>query len=156
MLLNKPFQLGYLTNDLDKAVAAYRDRYGVGNFFTFDSGSMSEGRSSRVALAWTGQMMIEFIEPGADPLPHYRMDFTPGVFGLQHHHIGHLCESEAEWDQMLRDLDRYGFPVADDGRVPGVVRYLYADTRAVDGHYREYILLEGEGGRAFFDQVPQN
>ena len=156
MLLNKPFQLGYLTNDLDKAVAAYRDRYGVANFFTFDSAAMSPGPSSRVGLAWTGDVMIELIEPGADPLSHYRMDFTPGVFAIRHHHIGHLCRDETAWDKVVGELGRQRFAVAHQGRVPGVVRYLYADTRAVDGHYREYILLEGDGGRAFFDQVPQN
>jgi hypothetical protein len=156
LLIERIFQIAYVTNDLTAAIAEYRKRYGIREFMVFDSASGgSKGPPLKIGLVWIGDTMIEFIESVGEPALLYAMDFKPAVLGIRHHHVGHFCETEAQWEALHSELQVQNIPIMREEEVPGVIKFLYADTRDIDGHFREYVLL-GEGGQAMFKAIPRH
>ncbi len=151
------FQLGYVTPDLDRAVALYGEKFGVTDFLIFSSADMNPDAPDpiRVGLAWTGDIMIELIEPGPDH-PLYACAMPPqGEFGIQLHHLGYLVHDEAGWRDALASLEVQGSPVVSTTELPDRLQLVYADARPLLGHHLEIIWLK-PGGAAFFDGVPRN
>lgn len=149
------FQLGYVTPDLDRAVALYAERFGVGEFLTFDTATMNpDAPPMRVGLAWTGEVMIELIEPGADH-PLYACAMPDSGFAINLHHLGYLVHDEAGWKEALASLEAQGIPVVSRTSSGEMLDLVYADARPLLGHHLEVIWLKPQG-RAFFDSVPRN
>lgn len=152
LLTDGLFQIAYVTNDLDATLEQYRSIYGIENFMVFDSAATLPGPSMLIGMAWRGPVMIELIQP-VDHNPVYT-NALPET-GAKFHHTGHICPGEAEWDKLYGTFEREQIPIALEGQIPGLFKYMYADFRAIDGQYREYVLLDKEG-QAFLDQVPRN
>jgi hypothetical protein len=150
-LLNRLFQLAYVTNDLNAASVCLRERYGTGEFAFFRNlpGSVME-----IALAYAGDTMIELIEPksGAPALYSGWIDNREGLV-IRHHHYGMLIDNAKEWDAMRSAFVRRNTTIMMEDDLPDFMAYLYADTTADLGHYLEYIRLY-DGGRAMFASVP--
>jgi hypothetical protein len=149
------FQLGYVTPDLAAAQALYKERLGVSQFLTFNTGEMNPALANPilVGLAWTGETMIELIQPIAAGHPLY--DCAMPKAGVQLHHLGYLMYERAEYDAALGWLDAQRIPVVSQSKMEGMLELVYADARDLLGHHLEIIHMLPEG-RAFFDSVPQN
>lgn len=147
------FQLGYVTRDVDAAVAVYTQRYGKAEFLINEPMPIDgvAPPTRRIALAYIDDTMIELIEP--DPMQRtIYNDVLPDRFGaIRLHHLGYLIDDH---QAMLRRLRESGYDVPFHGSIPGALDYSYADTRAELGHFSEFIRLD-EGGRAFFGAVPR-
>src|SRR6185437_14430543 len=65
LLHNEHFQLGYVTNDIDRAVEVFRQRFGVPDFRRSDA-ETPEGAVIQVRAAWVGGVCYEIIR-GAGP-----------------------------------------------------------------------------------------
>lgn len=147
------FQLGYVTRDLDAAIAAYRARFGPIEFLINEPVGIdgAAAPTRRIAMAYIDDVMTELIEP--DPAQQTIYDEAlpaePGVIRL--HHLGYLIDDH---QAMLQRLGALGYAVPLHGSLPGALDYSYADTRAELGHFSEFIRLD-EGGRAFFEAVPR-
>jgi hypothetical protein len=148
------FQFAYVTADLDAAIAQYRSLYGIDNFLVINTAEFNSDPALRAAFAWHGSIMIELVQPIEEPNPIY-VDFLRGSESLMKlHHIGHICADEAEWKLVREALDAANVPISREADVPGVMKFFYADFRAINGHYREYILQHDD--KSFFRMVPQN
>jgi len=154
MLIANPSHVSYVTNDLDAAMEAYRTRYGVEKFMMYDHDTSPGG--PRLALAYTGDIFIELLQPGPASEDFFKVPFEPEMLTIRHHHMGYLVQGDEAWDQLLTDLDRQKFPIVLEGEQPGFVRYLFADTRAVDGIYREFVMHTGKEGHAMYARIPRN
>lgn len=149
------FQLGYVTGDLDRAMAFYQQHCGVPEFFLLNT----HGRDSyppgmpamRVALAWKGAAMIELIEPVFAPDSIYNHCLRKDG-GVMLHHLGYLLAYD-QLAPLAEGFEAAGVPVPVRLENPGSTSILYADTRAQFGHFVEYVSLGDKSN--FFDQVPR-
>ena len=148
------FQFGYVTRDVEAAVAAFRSKFGSVEFMVNDPAAIDgqPAPTRRIALAWIDDVMTEIIEP--DPMQKTIYDdHLPSVPGpVRLHHFGYLIDDH---QAMLDRLRAMGYDVPMAGSVAGVLDYSYADTRCDLGVWSEFIRLD-EGGKAFFGDVPHN
>ncbi|MFC4294993.1 VOC family protein [Novosphingobium tardum] len=148
-LLDRIFQIAYVTNDVAQAEALFREGFGTGSFTRMDP----PGGFMRISLAFAQQTMIELIEPIGDTVELYAKWIAGREgFVVRHHHFGMLVDSKAELAAIRAAHVENGTAVAMEGEMPGALDYLYVDTTPALGHFLEYIRLE-EGGRAMFAAV---
>jgi hypothetical protein len=144
------FQLGYVTRNLDAAMAEFNRRFGPVEF-QIVQGTAQHPHTKRIALTWIGETMTEIIEPDPAVRSLY-VDTLPSAANgeIRFHHIGCLIQDYA--GTMLRiGAEGYTVPMAlSHGEV---LDCMYADTRAELGHFLEYIRL-GDEGRKWFESVP--
>lgn len=136
------FQLGYVTDDVEQAMAGFR-RLGVERFRVGEVGAAA-GRpgpyGARIAMAWRGEMMIELIQPLGTPAPVYVDDLPPpGAGRCVFNHVGIWVPDQTGWDALMADLAARDMPVAWSGSDPARFDVAYVDTRASIGHYCEFI-----------------
>lgn len=148
------FQLGYVSHDLERAIAHYQEHHGIERFAMFDNRAMLEAEGSdapfmRVALAYLGPVMIELIEPepGRDSIYAHALRADGGI---ALHHLGYLVEPAAfaglEADLVANDVD---IPIVRRGSMA----LLYADTRPMSGLFSEFV-QRSDALDAFFADVP--
>ena len=151
------FQVAYVTDDIDMAVARAKATFGIGAFQINRSMEIQTGSGVAVAhfaIAFLGDAQIEIIQPAGKGDAVYRDGIrTPGG-GLDLHHLGALYTDEAEWAAVLRAVDASGETVPVRGNFGGLMDYLYVDRRASLGHYLEY-MYRTPAGAAIFDEVPR-
>lgn len=96
LLGHDKFQIAYVTNDLERAMEIFSERYRMENWTVLDAGIM------RIALAWTNGQQFELIHTSEEYLPLYD-DWIDkaGGFVIRHHHFGYLIYGDDEWT-MLR------------------------------------------------------
>lgn len=147
------FQFGYVTRDVDAAIAAFREKFGPVEFFV-NTPAPIDGKAPptrRIGLAWIDEVMTEIIEPDLAQTTIYD-DHIPATDGpIRLHHFGYLVDDH---QAMLSRLEAMGYTVPMAGSMPGALDYSYADTRGDLGIWSEFIRLD-EGGRAFFGSVPR-
>ena len=148
------FQLGYVTSDLAVAKELFLGRRGVSGFFEFDTRTMARSGSPvpfmKVALGYSGGVMVELIEP--DPC-------SPGIYGdaldsarpATLHHLGFLIDQE-HFDALESELANAGVPLPVISRNGGMC-LLYADTRAGDGLFTEMV-VPTEATKVLFERIP--
>jgi hypothetical protein len=154
-LLDGFFQFGYVTTDLDAAMAAYRDRFNVPEFLILDAAAMAPGSGStlRVGLAWVGDTMVELIDPGGASYALYAEALPPS--GIRLHHLGYRLYDEGRWLDILAELDRQSIPVLRMPPTAGMgLECCYADARGQLGHYLEFVWTKADQPD-FFDNVPK-
>jgi hypothetical protein len=151
LLFDGFFQWGYVTRDLDAAVAQFNRRFGPVEFQINVNTHPVNRATSRYALGWHGALMAEIIEVNEAVTSLYS-DFLPASRSdIRFHHLGYLVSDHAATLHRLRQ-DGYAIPFA-YSEDPTVVSMCYADARAQLGHYLEYICL-GPTGRQWFASVP--
>lgn len=147
------FQFGYVTRDVEAAIAAFREKFGPVEFRVNEPGVI-DGKPAptrRIALAWIDDVMTEIIEPDPAQKTIYD-DHVPAAAGpIRLHHFGYLIDDH---QAMVDRLHGMGYAVPLVGSMPGALDYSYADTRGDLGVWSEFIRLD-EGGRAFFGVVPR-
>jgi hypothetical protein len=150
-LLGSPFHLGYVSSDLDQAMARLLD-LGVGEFLVMPDDPAAP-ESPRIAVAYSESMMYEVIQPRA------RDDFFATWLSnvddtvLCFHHVGMLAASADEVRSLRARHLTAGRDVAMEMRIPDVVEVLYVDTARLLGHYVKYVHPEA-GVTTAFKAVP--
>ncbi|GAC1572099.1 MAG: hypothetical protein NVS3B5_00750 [Sphingomicrobium sp.] len=145
------YQLGFVARDLDHAVAALGDRFGIMQF--------RRRRASdwlQTAHAWTAGAMIEVMQIG-DSAPALFEGYVPtDQRAIRLHHHGYRVADQASWDEIAHRCASAGFVVPLEGTVMnGDLRYMYVDTRDALGVFSEFVMLTGTA-LSIYDDVPHN
>jgi hypothetical protein len=148
-LLANFFQLGYVTRDVDHAIAGLRE-HGRSAEFQIIPAEAGYTEVRRIALTWTGATMIELIEPDPAVRSVYIESLPQSDGAIALHHLGFLTD---DFQATLQRLESEGFGVPMRMSYGDVLDCCYADARAQFGHYLEYVRL-GEQGRTWFESVP--
>ena len=153
MLRKEQSHTGYVTNDLDRAMELFRDRYGVGKF-TFIEGLMPQGGTIRVAFAWAGSQIYEIIQASGPDTAFYNDLLPKDEFAVRFHHLGFVIHDATSWQELEAEIASGAWPVA-YSTVTGEfidAHYVYAPEL---GHHLEYVWPH-EAGLNFYDAVPVN
>ena len=140
-------QVAYVTSDLDRALAVFRDDYDVPSFHVFANDTpglvQSDGARLRIALALVGGVEIELIEPQGDSAPLFSQALPgDGSFAIRFHHVAIRVEGTlADFEAHMASLDPARHPVVWHGAMGDVLRYAYTDERAVLGHFVEHVWM---------------
>ena len=153
LLLLEHFQMAYVSNDLERARALFRERLGVREWAVLE-GETKEGGYARAEFAWVGTLMYELIHatgPGAEIFSGHLP--ATGDFIVRHHHLGYLVHNRAQWDAVQANAARNKLETVGHG-VNALVEFCFVPVPEC-GHYLEY-LFATEAGIAFFEGVPRN
>lgn len=142
LLHNDHFQLGYITNDIERAADVFRQRFGVARFRANDD-TMTNGATIRVRSVWIGRMMFELFS-GAGPDMAFYTDSAPpsGDFVLRFHHFGYLVPDDASWDALESQLAEGDWPVRKRSDIPDYLRVCMVEAPEL-GHFLEFIQPRG-------------
>ncbi|MFT4230258.1 MAG: VOC family protein [Microbacterium sp.] len=153
-----PYQLGYVTTDLDEAIDGYARTLGGVDFSISDRTlrprlrHVDSSLRVRFGLGFVGDVMVELIEPVSGETGFYADLLPPSGFGIALHHFGYLLDPRADWGAFRAAVDeeRVAFELSGD---PNVV---YLDTRAELGHYVEYLHFTPDVRDAWLARIPRN
>jgi hypothetical protein len=144
------FQTGYVTRDLDIAMATVRRELGAGDFYVAEHTVpvLADGEPGEitmgVAIASCDGRQLEIIQPIAGAIEIYTQGFDFAAADLVFHHIGiGVTGAHANWEALAAELAAQGQPFKvlfppDPGPEP-LARYGYVDTRRWCGHYTEFL-----------------
>lgn len=157
----EPFQIGYVTTDLDRATRELGALYGAERF-QVNRGAEIETPTGPAradfALAFVGTRQLEIIRPAGGADGAYRNALPADGYATRLHHLGRLITDEREWEGVRAAVLASGYdtPIGGIFRYEGValMHYLYADTRRDLGHMLEF-MYRTEAGRDIFAQVPR-
>ena len=159
LLIGRCGQLGYVTNDIDRAIEAFAQGSGVTKFLRNDGIELTvgEGKQARcnVAIAITAGMQIEIIQPtgGSDHV--YSQILDGKGYQLKLHHQCHYVDTQEEFDAAKSAIRQAGYPIVIEGVDPAA-QYFYADMRKLLGHHVEYVLYDAHIGPALLEAIPVN
>ncbi len=142
-------QNAYVTTDMDRALALWRDEFDVTSFFVFanDAPGMecSHPYRLKIALATVGGTEIELIEPLDGNAMYSEILPKDGSFALRFHHVCMRIEGElADFEAHLASLDPVRHPVVYQGGMADLMRFVYTDERATLGHFIEHVWFDRE------------
>lgn len=146
-------QIAYVTNDIERALKVFADRYGISQFKRLE-GDMPAGGHIRVEFAWASGVILEVTQADGPGSELFRIGLPEEGFAIRHHHLGYFIHDAAAWEALETEIERDGIKVMSKGHVPGFTRTCIVEAPDL-GHYIEYILPE-PGGVAFFESVPGN
>jgi hypothetical protein len=153
LLEGRFFKLGYVTQNLEAAMARFADRYGVPRFVVADSRNLArwEGQQVRAAMAFRGDVLVELIEPLGEP--GLFVDALPKGGDVRLHHLAYMMATSA-WTTLRDDLAAHGLSIAFETSPEFPLQVIYADTRAELGHFVEFV-HQNEEADALFASVPR-
>lgn len=104
-----------------------------------------------ISLSYLGDMQLELIEPVSGPniYSDFLRDSGPGL-----HHICVEAKSDQEFDAMVAAAGEHGAAVAQEGLMPGGMRFAYVSAPQAGVPFVEIAHISPEI-RAFFDYVKQ-
>jgi hypothetical protein len=149
------FQLAYVTQDIERAMAEMGAAFGIGEFQVNRDVPIATGNGTaycHFALAFLGAQQIELIEPAGGVDAVYRDALQPGRVAVLHH-LGFLVPTETAWQATLRRIEAEDAPVPVRGSFEDLMHYAYVDRRDLCGHYLEYMYAT-PAGVGMFDAVP--
>jgi hypothetical protein len=145
MLEGYHYQNAYVTRDIDKGIATFRQRGKIDKVITYEGTNAITTpngpgtQTNKMAFIWIGDLQYELIQPISGDVSLYR-DALPADDGLRFHHI---CMRVPDWDEFRARVDHQPYPVVIEGGGE-LLRFLYLDTRAFLGHYLEYTWMTDE------------
>lgn len=154
-------QIAYVVEDFKAAVGHWVGRLGVGPFTLFPTPIAFDrlviaGRETRAhdiigrcGLAYSGDLLIELIEPGPDPSP-YADFLRGGRRGV--HHLGFAA---TDFDAQMATARADGVAVAMEGALP-LSRFAYLATDAEHAGTMAELIEIGPGLADIFDRVRQS
>lgn len=155
MSTGRHYQNAYVTRDVDKAVAGFKQHADVRALMEFEVPvqvwtPQGEGKGvQKLAFVWVGDLNYELIQPKeGDVLAIYR-DALPADDSLSFHHVCHVVD---DFGALMARVAQQPFQVVLKGGTPGMLEFVYVDTRPWLGHYTEYVWASPErwaamGGR---------
>ena len=144
---------GYVTNDLDRAMTVFADRYGISDF-TFIEAPMPDGGHIRVAFAWGGGQVYEIICATGPSIGFYNEMLPQGEFAIRFHHLGFIVHDEQGWRELEAELQADGWPIAYSTLTGDFIDAYYVKAPEL-GHYVEYV-RPFQAGVDFYAAVPAN
>lgn len=150
---NDLFQVAYVTNDIERALQVFADRYGVKEWRRME-GDLKEGGHIRVEFGWAGGSLFEVTQADGPGSALYRQGLPDGEFAIRFHHFGYYIPTEDAWRALLREIEAGGVKVVNETNVPGFLQARIVEAPDL-GHWIEYIFPEA-GGVAFFQGAPSN
>jgi extradiol dioxygenase family protein len=153
LLRNDHFEVAYATNDIDRALEVFRDRFGIAEFRRLE-GALPQGGHIRIELAWAGGVMYELLTASGAGSDVYVERLPTDRFAIQHHHLGYLIHDAEEWRALEDEIARAGWTVRVNANVEGFMRQIFVEAPEI-GHLLEYLWPE-PAGVDFFDSVPGN
>lgn len=150
---NDHCQVAYVTNDIERALEVFAQRYGVTAFRRLE-GPLPAGGQIRVEFAWAGGALLEVTQADGPGSELFRAGLPAEGFAIRFHHLGYFIHDEAGWAALEAEIERDGVRVLSKGHAPGFTRTCIVEAPEL-GHYIEYILPEA-GGIAFFEGIPNN
>lgn len=158
LLRAEHFQMAYVTNDIDATCDLFGRQLGIREFARLE-GPTAQGGHIRAELAWVGSILYELVQasgPGSEiftsRLPAGDCSQGDRGFVLQHHHLGFLIANQEQWDGVLANAARNGWPVPHRG-VNSLVEFCFVEAPGLP-HYLEY-LFATPAGLDFFASVPR-
>ncbi|MGE0385529.1 MAG: hypothetical protein AB7Q97_12420 [Gammaproteobacteria bacterium] len=152
------FQLAYQTRDMAAAKRAMEAHFGVRRWESSPVLQAASGAFLTDAKTWVGDIMIQIQEVTRtaqasagevtfwdSPAP------EPGQL-LRLHHVAHMVYEDSDWEHVLGEAARNNFRIVFQGQYEDILKYMYLDTRAILGHYLEYIHCL-PAGHAFFNDA---
>jgi len=144
------FQLSYVTQDRDRAVAFATAKLGITSFFTFDGiapvivGGEPMQLHVRGAVANTGTHQFEILEPVSGPTWIYTEGRDLDAQVMQLHHVGLAVVGPYQtWLDTIAKLESDGDRIVQISALePGaepMAMFAYVDNRATLGHFTEYL-----------------
>lgn len=148
------FQLGYVTRDLEGAIARFRDDHQVAEFRRIDTTEPGGPPGSQIALAYSRGVMVEIIEPVPGREGIYLDALRPDG-GISLHHLGYLVDDVASLDELAERFQATGIEIPMRFSQRLGLSAIYADTRPGIGHFSEFVFRHDEG-KELFAQLPRN
>lgn len=148
MSLQGLFQAGYVTHDLDRAIATFAPFAGAG-FATMDidlparTPAGDRVVSVRVGVAWLGRMQIELIQPVAGHIDAY-LECLPADCDDVVPRFHHLAVRRDDPDHMRAEVAAMGVPVVFETGGSGISS-MFVDARRRIGHHLELVSASPEG-----------
>lgn len=152
-IFGKVCQNGYVVRDIEVAMDHWIHVMGVGPWFYIEDvktdwlrhrGALSDARMS-IALANSGDLQIELIQPRNDAPSMYREFLDAGHEGLQH-----MSYWTDEYEALFDKARALGYKVVQEGCIAGEQgRFAYFDTEAHPGTVIEISDISGTKGRTF-------
>lgn len=139
-------QVAYVTNDIDAAIEVFRSEFDTPGFYVFTNvgtGSDEGGPQLKIGLARVGGVEIELIEPIGETAPLFK-NVLPGgdELAIRFHHVCIRIDGPLEnWDAHVASLDLARHPIAFQGSLGDVMRFIYTDERKTLGHYVEHVWM---------------
>lgn len=147
-MLTGLYQIGYVTRDLDRAMAAYTLLSGV-RFTAMDielAAQTPHGDKTigvRVATGWAGLTQIELIQPVRGYIDPY-LNVLPADDGDASPRLHHLAVRREDINQARADVAASGLPLVFETGGNGITS-LFVDARARLGHHLEVVCATPEG-----------
>jgi hypothetical protein len=156
-IFGEPRQNGYVVRDVEAAMRHWSEVLGVGPWFYFEHVPIEEFRyrgqpsplDVSIALANSGALQIELIQPRNDAPSLYRDFLAAGREGLQH-----LAFWTERFDDELARLRDLGHEIGQSGRIGENGRFVYLLTESHPGTIVELSEISGPKGR-FFEHIHQ-
>ena len=153
MLEGHMYQLGFVCDNLEEAIASFRGR-GMTHephimeveqpVNTPDGGEVVN--HIRLCFIWIGDMQYELIQPITDPLGVYAN--APSNGGPMRFH--QVCFRVKDWADFRARVDQQDLPLVMERDMGGDdLKFLYLDGREKFGHYLEYTWMTD----ATWDQI---
>ncbi len=152
LLHNDHFQLGYVTNDLERAMNVFGERFGITRFRQNDADLPCGGKVG-TRTVWVGAMMYEIAMGYGEGMEVFS-DYAPqgAGFVLKFHHFGYLVSDDAAWTKLEAGITRSGLKVRKPSDIAGYVRTCFVEVPELD-HLLEYIQPR-EGLLARMNETP--
>ncbi len=145
------YQFGFVAHDLDEAIAALADRFGVRRFRRKQSSDWMWS-----AHAWAGDTMIEVISV-SDAAPTLYRGYVPDdPSAVRLHHHGFKVSDLSAWRDLEVCIEKMQLDKPLHGEfMGGDLKVMYVDTRTQLGIYCEFVHLSGAATK-IYDDVPRN
>lgn len=140
MLEGVHYQNGYITRDIEKAIALFSERSGVENVTSFEvtvpviTPRGSGMATNKLAFIWINNLQYELIQPVSGLVDVYT-EQLPDDDSIRFHHA---CMRIDDWDDFRARVDAKGYSVVLEGG-SDLLKYVYLDARDYVGHYLEYV-----------------
>jgi hypothetical protein len=145
MFTGHHYQNGYVTRNIEKAIATFREHADAEDILAFEVPfelTTPKGKGTAVtklAFVWVDDLQYELIEPVSGLIDVYT-EQLPDDDSLRFHHS---CMRVPDWDDFRARVDEKGYEVAIEGG-SDLLKFLYIDARADIGHYLEYVWMTDE------------
>lgn len=143
ILYGRHYQNAYVTRNVDKAVAGFRQRADIRKLMETEveiEVTTPKGKGpcgQKLAFIWVGDLNYELVQPMSGLVDVYR-DALPQDDGLQFHHVCHVVD---DWADLRARIEKDAFPVVLEGASGDQLKFVYLDTRPWLGHYLEYVWM---------------
>lgn len=151
MLCKEHSHSAWVTNDLDRAVEIFAQRYGVGDV-TYIEGDSPSGGHIKVAFAWAGGQVLEIISATGPEYDFYNEMLPEGEFAIRFHHLGFIIHDDAGWQQIEQEIQDGKWQVTLSTLTHDFIDAYYVKAPEL-GHYLEYV-RPFEAGNNFYNAVP--